>query len=67
MFADTVSISSLSRSNDISNAPNSWRSATEETSSTNAAQARQKVTQDEIIKMKDTGVPAEQLVMLVHY
>ncbi|VDK72710.1 unnamed protein product [Onchocerca ochengi] len=59
---DTVSISSLSRSNDISNAPNSWRSATEETSSTNAAQARQKVTQDEIIKMKDTGVPAEQLI-----
>ncbi|VDO44520.1 unnamed protein product [Onchocerca flexuosa] len=62
MFADTVSISSLSKSNDISNAPNIWRSTTEEASNANAAQARQKVTQDEIIKMKDTGVSTEQLI-----
>uniref|UniRef100_A0A0R3RUP4 tRNA (adenine(58)-N(1))-methyltransferase non-catalytic subunit TRM6 n=1 Tax=Elaeophora elaphi TaxID=1147741 RepID=A0A0R3RUP4_9BILA len=59
---DTVSSSSSSKLNGISNTPNISKLSTEEAGYANAAQARQKVTQDEIIKMKDTGVPAEQLI-----
>ncbi|KAM3723161.1 tRNA (adenine(58)-N(1))-methyltransferase non-catalytic subunit [Dirofilaria immitis] len=59
---DTVSTSLLSKSNGISNALSISRSSTEQTGSANATQTRQKVTQNEIIKMKDTGVPAEQLI-----
>ncbi|MCP9258153.1 tRNA (Adenine(58)-N(1))-methyltransferase non-catalytic subunit TRM6 [Dirofilaria immitis] len=61
---DTVSTSLLSKSNGISNALSISRSSTEQTGSANATQTRQKVTQNEIIKMKDTGVPAEQLVII---
>ncbi|EFO19417.2 eukaryotic initiation factor 3 [Loa loa] len=59
---DTVSTSSSSKLNGISNAADISRLAAEEVECANAAQVRQKVTQDEIIKMKDTGVPAEQLI-----
>ncbi|CAG9540895.1 unnamed protein product [Cercopithifilaria johnstoni] len=59
---DTVSTSTSSKLNGIGNAPNIPKSSLEETDYTNPVQARQKVTQDEIIKMKDTGVPAEQLI-----
>ncbi|VDK74308.1 unnamed protein product [Litomosoides sigmodontis] len=59
---DTVSTSSSSRVNGISNTANISKSSAGEADYVNPIQARQKVTQDEIIKMKDTGVPAEKLV-----
>lgn len=63
LFADTCSSSKLNGSR---NTVNTSKLSVAEASSANAAQPRQKVTQGEIIRMKDTGVPTEQLVMLVH-
>uniref|UniRef100_A0A915PM12 tRNA (adenine(58)-N(1))-methyltransferase non-catalytic subunit TRM6 n=1 Tax=Setaria digitata TaxID=48799 RepID=A0A915PM12_9BILA len=59
---DAVSTSSSSKSNGVTDTFSVLKASGQETGSANAAQARQKVTQDEIIKMKDTGVPAEQLI-----
>ncbi|VBB33574.1 unnamed protein product, partial [Acanthocheilonema viteae] len=59
---DAVSTSSSFKLNGISNTPNISKSSAGEADYGNPVRARQKVTQDEIIKMKDTGVPTEQLI-----
>ncbi|VDN05536.1 unnamed protein product [Thelazia callipaeda] len=62
LFEADCATSSSPKSNGVTNTAVVSKSLTDEIGNVNIAQARQTVTQDEIIKMKDTGVPAEQLI-----